>query len=69
MEFLEKEIKSLKLVDIAGGSLYVSIPRTEIDDVQKFFKIVEEEKIQDWGLRNSSLEEVFMKVTGLLQNL
>ena len=56
-------------MDIAGGSLYVSIPRTEIDDVQKFFKIVEEEKIQDWGLRNSSLEEVFMKVTGLLQNL
>ena len=68
-EFLEKEIKSLKLVDIAGGSLYVSIPRTEIDDVQKFFKIVEESKIEDWGLRNSSLEEVFIKVTGLLENL
>ena len=68
-EDLEKKIKSLKLVDISGGSLYVSIPRTEIDDVQKFFRIVEESKIQDWGLRNSSLEEVFMKVTGLLQNL
>ena len=68
-EYLEKEIKSLRLIDISGGSLYVSIPKTEIKDVQMFFKIVEESKIQDWGLRNSSLEEVFMKVTGLLQNL
>jgi ABC-type multidrug transport system ATPase subunit len=68
-EYLHFKIPSINLIDIAGDSLYISIPRTEIKDVQKFFEVVEDVNIEDWGLRNSSLEEVFMKVTGLLKDL
>ena len=36
--------------------------------MQKFFEIVESFKIEDWGLTNSNLEDVFMKVTGQLKD-
>ena len=63
---LEREIKSVKLEDISGNSLFVSIPKTENEDAKRFFEVVEKMQIQEWGLSNSSLEEVFMRVTGKL---
>ena len=68
-EFLERNIPSIQIVNISGSSLFVSIPRTEANDVQNFFISIENNKINNWGLRISSLEEVFMKVTGSLSNL
>lgn len=68
-DHLSMIIPSLKLVDISGNSLFISIPRTEPKLAQMFFETVEQLKIQDWGLKNSSLEEVFMKVTGSLKDL
>jgi ABC-type multidrug transport system ATPase subunit len=68
-KILEKQIPSAKLGDISGNSLFVSIPKTEPEDAVRFFSVIERLKIQEWGLSNSSLEEVFMKVTGKLENL
>jgi ABC-type multidrug transport system ATPase subunit len=68
-KFIEKNIKCAKFVDVSGNSLYVSIPRNNTEEVLKFFQIIENRKTKDWGIRNSSLEEVFMKVTGRLQDL
>ena len=66
---LKIEIPSAKLTDISGNSLFVSIPRNETEDSIKFFEVIEKLDIKEWGLSNSSLEEVFMKVTGKLENL
>ena len=66
---LQIEITSAKLTDISGNSLFVSIPRNETEDCFKFFEIIEKLGVKEWGLSNSSLEEVFMKVTGKLENL
>ena len=68
-KYLQSHITSLKYVDISGNSLFVSLPRTQVDDIQKFFLLVENMELGDWALSNSSLEEVFMNVTGLLSNL
>ena len=71
---LSKLIPSAHLVDSSGGNLLVSVPRTEVEDLRRFFKEVENKTskinkwIEDWGLSNSSLEEVFMRVTGKLHS-
>ena len=67
-EYLEKNMPSIQIINISGSSLFVSIPRTEVNDVQKFFTSIENNKINNWGLRISSLEDVFMKVTGPFHN-
>lgn len=66
---LKEKLPLLKLLDISGNSLLLSIPRTEPKLAEDFFKTVESMKIQDWSVQNSSLEEVFMKVTGSLKDL
>jgi len=68
------KIPSAKIVDESGGSLMFSIPSTQIKELQSFFKVIEDKDkdeasaklkdlIHDWGLSNTTLEEVFMKVT------
>ena len=68
-QILQNEIPSAKLTDISGNSLFVSIPKTQAEDAIKFFEVIEKLGIKEWGLSNSSLEEVFMKVTGKLESL
>jgi ABC-type multidrug transport system, ATPase component len=70
-EILKKEFLSAKILDSSGGSLVISIPLACVDEIQKFFKTMEgngnkrlKDMIDDWGLSNTTLEEVFMRVTG-----
>jgi len=72
--FIKKNIPSGKIIDCSGGSVLVGIPLEKKSEMQSFIKIIEDERdtsekrefkkrIKDWGLRHSTLEEVFMKVS------
>lgn len=63
-------VPSAKLEDSSGGSLMVSVPRTEPKQIERLFRVMEGEEeselvglINDWGISNSTLEEVFIKAT------
>jgi hypothetical protein len=70
---LRMKIPSATLLDDAGGSLVFSIPVLRIQELNAFFKILENKDhdeqaktlkkiVADWGLSHTTLEEVFMKV-------
>lgn len=71
---LLKEFPAVKIIDSSGGSLVISLPFDKIDQIQLFFRTMEglevgeinrvKELIEEWGLSNTTLEEVFMRVTG-----
>lgn len=67
------KIPSASLLDDSGGSLVFSIPVMRIQELNAFFKILENKDhdeqaktlkriVADWGLSHTTLEEVFMKV-------
>ena len=59
-------IKNAILIDKAAGSLVFGIGIEYFNDILTLIEILEqgkEFKVQDWGISNSTLEEVFMKVT------
>lgn len=73
IEILSYEFPALKVLDSSGGSLVVGIPLDKVEEIEKFFRAVEgideslnriKELIEDWGISNTTLEEVFMRVTG-----
>jgi ABC-type multidrug transport system ATPase subunit len=72
---LTQELPDLKILDSSGGSLVVGIPLDKVDQIEKFFRAVEGDQksnestkikdlVDDWGISNTTLEEVFMRVTG-----
>jgi len=74
-QLMRQKIPSAKVIDESGGSLMFSIPSIKIKELQAFFRVIENkdsdevanrlrELTHDWGLSNTTLEEVFMKVTG-----
>jgi len=75
-EIVRDKIPSARLLDDSGGSLVFSIPVLRIQELQTFFMIIENKDdedaqskrlkalVSDWGLSHTTLEEVFMKVTG-----
>jgi len=58
-----------QLIASTGGSLVYGILTTDLDKAIPFFKNIEEHRgeenfiIKDWGLSQTTLEEVFLKVT------
>lgn len=52
---------------MSGGSLLVSVPHDYIGEMKTFLKKLEANEykglVEDWGLTNSSLEEVFIRLT------
>ena len=62
------------MIDSSGGSTVVSIPLDKVSQIEKFFRSVEglesgpssslKELIEDCGISNTTLEEVFMRVSG-----
>ena len=76
LEIIKEIIPSGKVLDISGGSIVVSMKLDEIYEITRFFRVMEGkekselvELIEDWGLSHTTLEEVFMKVTGKINNL
>lgn len=73
-EVLKDEFPAAKIIDSSGGSLVISIPLDRVDQIELFFRTMEgleegsvrrvKKLIKDWGLSNTTLEEVFMRVTG-----
>lgn len=73
IEIFNDEFPDLKVLDSSGGSLVVGIPLDKTEEIEKFFRAVEgldddlskiKDLIEDWGISNTTLEEVFMRVTG-----
>ena len=73
-DILLKEFPAVKIIDSSGGSIVISIPLDKVDQIELFFRTMEglengelcrvKELIEDWSLSNTTLEEVFMRVTG-----
>lgn len=66
--YIQLHIGKVSLLDNSGGSLVVSIPRSDASEALKLYKLIEsdphmQELIENWGISNASLEEVFMRVT------
>jgi ABC-type multidrug transport system ATPase subunit len=64
-DFLTTHLAQARLVTEFNGSLAYQVPRTSCK-VSEIFKLLEEHKeelgIADWGISQSSLEDVFMRV-------
>lgn len=69
-----KIIPSGRILDCSGGSILVGVPIVKVEELKQFFKIMENKitttealqfkgRVKDWGLSNTTLEEVFMKIT------
>lgn len=74
---MKEIIPSSNLVDESGGSLIFSVPISKITEISPMFKLVQkgsviinsklnelQDLIIDCGISQTTLEEVFMKVTG-----
>jgi ABC-type multidrug transport system ATPase subunit len=70
---LRSLMPSCKIIDESAGSLMVAV--TKVEELRRFVSMMEGDSpgihsrelrasIQDWGLSNTTLEEVFMRVTG-----
>jgi ABC-type multidrug transport system ATPase subunit len=76
-ELMQEIIPSSTLVDESGGSLIFSVPISKITEISPMFKLIQKDSvitnprinelqdlIIDCGISQTTLEEVFMKVTG-----
>lgn len=71
IEMIKHIIPSATVIDCSGGSIMFGISLDHLNEMVEFVKIMESEKdnqlknlIEDWGLSLTTLEEVFMRVTG-----
>ena len=74
IELIRQEFPDAKLIDSSGGSLVIAIPLDCVQQIELFFRTMEglengpcgriKELVDNWGLSNTTLEEVFMRVTG-----
>eukprot|EP00357_Protocruzia_adherens_P001361 CAMPEP_0115019368 /NCGR_PEP_ID=MMETSP0216-20121206/29400_1 /TAXON_ID=223996 /ORGANISM="Protocruzia adherens, Strain Boccale" /LENGTH=942 /DNA_ID=CAMNT_0002390821 /DNA_START=13 /DNA_END=2841 /DNA_ORIENTATION=- len=78
LDLLQHLIPEIQLVDESAGSLVLNVPLNRIQQMSLFFKMQEQPEqcrkdpklsvlmdiVKDWGLSHTTLEEVFMKVTG-----
>eukprot|EP01016_Furgasonia_blochmanni_P039228 TRINITY_DN4844_c0_g3_i5.p1 TRINITY_DN4844_c0_g3~~TRINITY_DN4844_c0_g3_i5.p1 ORF type:complete len:272 (-),score=35.08 TRINITY_DN4844_c0_g3_i5:61-876(-) len=73
-DLIARKIPSSKVIDIRAGSLIISVPMDNLTSLYAFFMSMEEKEVdpewarlrflvKDWGLSNTTLEEVFMQVT------
>jgi ABC-type multidrug transport system ATPase subunit len=73
-DFIKRVIPSVSLVDQSAGSLVLSISHDNLNEIVRLFEILEApventegseiaELITDWGLSQTTLEEVFCRVT------
>ena len=73
-KMIHSQFPSAKILDSSGGSLVIGIPLNCTSEIQTFFKTMESRNalsdlVEDWGLSNTTLEEVFMRVTGKKEKL
>lgn len=67
----QKLLPDIVLDTETAGNLSYSLPRAKIDDVSQFFRFVEselqssegEKLIKDWGISQTTMEEVFLRIT------
>lgn len=71
VKILQSMFKRCKVLDISGASVLIALPFDESQEILEFFKVMENKEknefgklIDDWGFSNTTLEEVFMRVTG-----
>mmetsp|Transcript_6194 Transcript_6194/g.6087 ORF Transcript_6194/g.6087 Transcript_6194/m.6087 type:complete len:132 (+) Transcript_6194:1625-2020(+) len=77
-ELIQKIMPSAVKIDSSGGSIVLGIHLNDIKEIGEFVKLMEtkephefeklRELIDDWGLSHTTLEEVFMRVTGKKQS-
>lgn len=60
-----------RVLDVSGGSVLISLPFDRVKDIEEFFATMEgkinfefKQLVEEWGFSNTTLEEVFMRVTG-----
>mmetsp|Transcript_23109 Transcript_23109/g.41251 ORF Transcript_23109/g.41251 Transcript_23109/m.41251 type:complete len:901 (-) Transcript_23109:1806-4508(-) len=69
-------LPSCKIIDESAGSFVVSVPLKKMEEIRRFTRIMENDEehalavevrelVEDWGVSQTTLEEVFMRVTGL----
>lgn len=73
---VSKMLKTCKILEENDGGAIASFQITNFDELDLFFKVIENKSEEDgdsrklrglvknWGLTHSTLEEVFMKITG-----
>eukprot|EP01133_Synstelium_polycarpum_P002507 gene2507-2861_t len=70
-KFLHSQIPSANLLNALAGTFNYEVPRTSVE-LSVLFAAFEQNKerlhISDWGISNSTLEEVFIKITMGKQN-
>ena len=71
-EVIQERFLHIHKIDLSGGSLQVSLPRSFTSEMEEFLRVLENQEfgelIEDWALTNSSLEEVFMRLTDKKQH-
>jgi len=65
-KFIKKNIKGVKLISLPiAGNLFFSVPKKSIT-IARLFSLLEENKEEinliDWGISNSTLEEIFLHI-------
>jgi len=74
-ELIRLKMPSAIIIDESGGSIVFAVPLNKINELRDFFRVIESKEkdelsekirglIKDWALSHSTLEEVFMRVTG-----
>jgi ABC-type multidrug transport system ATPase subunit len=74
-DILKEILPSSIIIDESGGNLVFGVPLNKLPELNHFFKVMEgkvshrhanklKEMVKNWGVSQSTLEEVFMKVTG-----
>lgn len=71
LELVKIMFVGCRVLDVSGGSILISLPFDRVNEIEEFFatmegKINDEFRylVEEWGFSNTTLEEVFMRVTG-----
>jgi len=68
-QIVEERVRGCELVASTGGNLVYGVPTSSLSQLIPFFQFIEDNKsqegfiIKDWGMSQTTLEEVFLKVT------
>jgi ABC-type multidrug transport system ATPase subunit len=70
---LQREFSAATVMDQSADSLLIALPRGDMETMQRLFKELESgelgDMVSDWGVSNTTLEDVFMAVTGQIEAL
>lgn len=71
VDIVKVVFKACKVLDVSAGSVLIAIPLEQGEEIFRFFREMEGNTsselmgfVDDWGFSNTTLEEVFMRVTG-----